>query len=314
MKLVITIFVCLFCLEAQTARANGNWIGNAGVAVLCPNENTQTSPQWTLLDLIEGGDDDFAAEYPEGDLMEQVHALIDRIEAKSPERVRLYRLLADDFLNRIVFMPRVGMTGDWQSSQVPAHCKATQAIVQYSASSLHENIYYVFEEIWNAMDAHTQAAFVLHEILYYEASLLDLWGDSTQVRKYVRAVVGNKFKSMTQDQYSSFMASLGLGVEYWQDPVTGKKWGLISPRDSYSNAYVRCETLFDGALPSKSEFVEAAPRLFASREASDLSLLAENLAFLVKRDLVLDSVDRYGHPVQSPKTSVFTHVCVMDGK
>lgn len=312
MKFAFFTLVCLFCLEAQIATANGNWIGNAGVAVLCENESGQDNPQWTLLDLIEADDDDFIAEYPQGDLMEQVHAFIDRVETKSPERVRLYRLLANEFLDRIVFKAEVGVTSDWQQSQVPASCKATQAIVQYSAISLHENIYYVAEKIWNALDTHTKAVFILHEIFYYEASALGLLADSTPVRKYVRAVVGNKFKSMTQEQYSRFMSSLGLGLEYWKDPVTGKKWGLISPCNSYSDTSERCDVLFGGILPSKSEFLEAAPRLFASREARNLSLLTENLGFWVKGDG--HSVDRFGHYIQKPWDAVLTHFCVMEEK
>lgn len=104
MKFSFVILLCLFCLEAQIALANGNWIGNAGVGVLCEDESSQSNPRWTLLDLIEG-DDDFTAEYPQGSLMEQVHAFFDRIEAKSPERVKLYRLLANEFVSRIFFKP-----------------------------------------------------------------------------------------------------------------------------------------------------------------------------------------------------------------
>lgn len=305
MRNFVVILLCLFCCDAfasksflgQKVLANGNWIGNGGVAVSCSGQSANEKSQWALLDLVEITPEAFTADFPEGDVMEQVYALIDRVQPLAPDRARLYKELAGYFERRIRYEENLPLTTDIDSADIPDDCVKAQAVVQYRNSMRPDfNVYYVDPNYWAKLDTHQKAVFILHEIFYYEAATLGTENDSTPVRKYVRAVVGNTVGSMTALDYKVFMVSIGLGIEYWQDPETGKNWALVTPYGKHIFNTEICQFLVGGKLPSPSEFLEVAPRLFAAPEAQRLSLLNENLSFWVRDEagFELTTYDRFG--------------------
>lgn len=281
---IISALLCILCWESSSLASSGNWVGNGGMVVDCRNSPDPEIARLplSLLDLVEVVPDKYSAVYPEGTMIDQVNAYIERIAVHAPERAQLYRILAKSFMKNVQFTDNLRMTNDLGSHILPKGCEKMQAIVQYSSSIPERNDYVVDRNIWSRLSEDMKAALVLHEILYYEASAIGHYNKSALVRRFVRATVGNFFASMDSVGFKEFMASHQLGLEFWRDPLTGKAWTLSSPHDRLNlHSIVGCYNLAKGRTPLIDEFREAAPRLFNSPEAARLGLLSERVAFWI---------------------------------
>lgn len=281
--------------------SSGNWVGNGGVIAICDIGSEKKSA--ALLDLVEIVPETFTPDYADGSLMEQVNAYIDRLADFIPDRVSFYRRLADDFLKKVRFKKDLIETNDTATAVLPPNCRTVQAVVQFGIETPEKNLYYVYRTAWDALDTRNLAILILHEILYYEANSLGHMNNSTSVRRFVRAVVGNEFKTRTLEDFRAFMRSIKLATEIWKDPVANRDWFLTVPALEDSPAWIvdSCARLTRGHLPTSEEFKEAASSLFASQEAIFLYPNADSLGFWVK-DSDRDGIyvlDRFGVRLQT---------------
>lgn len=157
---------------------DGYEVLNGGDAVVCPDGKGGIQSV-ELLDVYENrvlrpsyvpamGANNLSA-------FEKVEHILQRLSTIDPVRAKNYLDALNDFFNSTIFLPNVQLADVQDSAHLvlPKNCELQQLAIQLSNVSLPEGMRIIVnEDLWNLMDVDNQAALILHEIIYQEATIL----------------------------------------------------------------------------------------------------------------------------------------------
>ncbi len=206
--------VCLFFsfyLATQNSFA-GHEAGNGGDVVLCRNSKGEVASV-ELLDFYEARVQ--RKIYNEIDLFSDSHLeiakkIIGRLTEHSPIRVKRYLAMIESFHSETLFLSGVQLVDipDSENIILPnPSCSIEQIAIQRSPVFPEDKRYTINQDLWDLLDEENRAGLILHEIVYREAISYG-HENSIAVRYFNSYMFSNKFKNMSQKNFSDFMITL----------------------------------------------------------------------------------------------------------
>lgn len=172
MKFSVTLLTTLFLASYTWAGPGGDAEGNGGDAVVCVKADGTTTAE--LLDYFEartmrGFQIDLGGLELTAD--QKIELALSRLERFSPHRAKEYREKIARFENE-AWRPQGMIFRDIPDSAhitLPEGCTIEQVAIQNEPRFKKDPRYSINQDLWNLMDADSQAGLKLHEVIYSEA-------------------------------------------------------------------------------------------------------------------------------------------------
>ena len=215
LTIILTIALTGFIAQAKItdkqsqAFSNGDFAGNGGDVLNCPNETT-------LLDFYEGtlGDNPIKIDLgPESlSLEEKVDFYINKLKRVSPVRAKRYKAEADTFISDTFFVSGAELTDIPDSHHLlkPKGCDFLQiAIRPPKAARLNGKQYIVSQDLWDLLSKDHKVGLIFHEIIYKEAVVFG-HKNSIETRKLNRLIASKAFASVTKKELDDLLISINM--------------------------------------------------------------------------------------------------------
>lgn len=193
----------LFTASSALALNGGDWWdkGNGGFALSCPDQKLRTFDLYELQNRYE--DTMTLDEKAQDSLNQRVHYLLDKVAALNPARASKYRAWYQDFHKESQFTEEVLQgTPDIGLGQIPESCSLEIVIFQRSPGILNPYRYTIRKAHWNRLSTIDQAALVMHELIYREASEADNQHLTSERSRYLNAWINSlEFSKVSLNEY-----------------------------------------------------------------------------------------------------------------
>jgi len=144
--------------------------------------------------------------------------LIARLTKLNPNRAKLYTGWLQTFFQETKFRRKSLIDiPDTGAGFIPTGCKLDQLIVQVDPYLPGDKRYTINEDLWEQMDANNQAAAIMHELILREAALPENNHETSQLTRYIHAIVEST--QMAEETTQGWVEKLTLAHFYRADWV-----------------------------------------------------------------------------------------------
>lgn len=145
--------------------------------------------------------------------IEKATLAVTRLPNFEHKRKDLYLRRIQTFLdpNETSFVPHANLADIPDSLHIifPRGCAVEQVAIQNTRDFPEQSYYIVNNDLWEKMDANSQAGLILHEIIYREAIGFG-HRDSIKVRYFNGMLATNQLSGMSVEQYVNFLERAGF--------------------------------------------------------------------------------------------------------
>ncbi len=209
----MTLTILVFGLRAfETFASAGQIVGNGGDVLECVDPKTG-QVRVELLDLFEARArgihlDLGSAETP---TEHKIAQMLERLRPRTPLRTDSYSAQVASFWSESMKVRGVSLPDvpDSKHLMLPSGCFVKQVVIQQTPDFSNPSRYTIDMDIYDRLDSDSQAALILHEVIYREAISVGHL-DSIAVRYFNSYLFSGKVERLSQDEYQAFMIRVGL--------------------------------------------------------------------------------------------------------
>jgi hypothetical protein len=206
MKNILALLILFLPLSSFAVR----WVerGNGGFVLQCPGKATQTYDLYEAQERFGHLDQEKAES-----VSTRMVYLLNKLAKKNPTRAILYLGWYETFFKDSKFVDGQDLApiGDIGFGSKPKVCNFALAVFQRNPDAFDKQRYTIRRDLWNELDVTSQAALIMHELIYREAINFSEAHTTSESSRYLNALLNApEFTPLSDKDYLEILQTIGF--------------------------------------------------------------------------------------------------------